>query len=184
MEVAFPINKLIKLGLTPDEFSICKLLDEGKTGLLRELAKLKGDSFNDNIKKLNDLGYINYNTIGNIIEIKNLTITKEFKKLVSFSDPFTELYNNFPVSVIRPEGKRDQLRVLKRKCNVLYMKVLKSNPLLHDHILACLEYEKQDKQKTGHMGYFKRLYNWIETREWEKYEDKLNEFTNATISQL
>jgi hypothetical protein len=182
MEIAFPINKLIREGLTPDEFSICMLLDQGKTGLLRELAKLKGESFYENLKRLNNLNYIEYNTIGNIVSIKDITLKEDFKKLIAFDDPFVELYNKYPVRANRPNGGMDYLRQNKNKCKIKYAKLLKNNPLLHAHILACLSVEKKERQQKGTLGYFKRMYNWLESREWEKYEDKLKEFTETTIS--
>lgn len=180
MEITFPINKLLKNGLTPDEYSICLLLESKKFGLLREFVKLKGNSFYDNIKRLNGLEYITYNTIGNIVEIKDITLTNNFKKLISFEDPFLELYNKFPVKVIRPNGKEDLLRISKNKCKIKYEKILKNNPLIHDHILECLDVEIKDKKSTSSMGYFKRLYNWLENKEWEKYEDKLHTIPNES----
>lgn len=183
MEIRFPINKLLKEKLTPDEYSICILLEEGKTGLLKELAVLKGNSFYDNIKRLNDLEYINYNTIGNIVDIKNITLTDKFKKLTSFEDPFLELYQAFPKSSTRPDGNKDYLRTNKNKARIKYLRVIRNNPLMHEHILKCLSFEKKKRLKEGSMGYFKRLYNWIETEEWTKYEEYIEDFTNATNPQ-
>jgi hypothetical protein len=174
MEVTFPINKLLKLGLTPDEYSICLLLEHGKYGLLKDLVKLKDKAFYDNVKKLNELGYIKYNTIGHIVDVKDITITEEFKKLVAFKDLFQELYNLYPIKVKRPEGEYDYLRQRKNKAKTKYNKIINKDPMLHDHILECLEYEIKLKKDTNSMGYFKRMYNWLEDREWEKYEDKLH----------
>lgn len=159
---------------------ICLLLENKKTGLLKGFVKLKGMTFYDNIKRLNSLGYVNYNTIGNIIDIKDITLTDKFKKLIAFEDPFLELYNKFPVKVIRPNSKEDLLRVSKNKCRIKYQKLIKSNPLIHEHILECLDYEIKQKKKTSSMGYFKRLYNWIENREWEKYENELHTIPNSS----
>lgn len=183
MEISFPINKLLRAGLTPDEYSICMLLNSNKLGLLREFVKLKGETFYDNIKNLNILGYVDYNTIGNIVDIKDITLTNKLQKLLSFGDPFMELYEKFPVKVKRPDGKTDLLRVNKSKCRLKYTKLIKSDPMLHEHILECLDHEIKHRKERSSTGYFRRMYNWIETREWEKYEESLHGITNKKIPQ-
>lgn len=177
MEVSFPINKLLKNGLTADDYTICALLSEKKYGLLKDYATLKGMSFYDNVKKLKEHGYIHYNTISDIVPVKEITVTKDYNKLISFKDFFTELYNEYPIKVARPDGKVDLLRVHKAKCRIKYTRVINKNPMTHEHIIDCLRHEIKLKEKDGSMGYFKRLYNWLETKEWEKYEDEVHTIT-------
>jgi len=163
------------MGLTADDYTICMLLVEGKYGLLKIMHKLVGDYMHERLSKLVKEGYLSFNGLGTIMPIKELKVTEKFKSLLSVDDPFEELYNNYPTSIIRPDGKKDYLRSDKAKCRIRYKKITDKNALYHKYILECLNKEIQDKEKSQSMGYFKRLINWIDGEEWKKYEDDSKE---------
>lgn len=174
MIVNFPINKLLEKGLTADDYSIALLLKEGKFGLLDKYAKLSNNSFFESLGRLKEKGYIIYNTIGNIIPIREAKITDNFIDILSNGDDFDEFYNTFPIKVIRKGGNTDYLRTNKNKCRIKYKKVVKNNLMVHDHIMDCLKLEIENRTSRNNMSYMKKMENWLEKEEWKTiYEYKI-----------
>lgn len=170
MQVTFVLNTLLSKGLTADDFTILMLLQENKLLTLKKYEKLIKDKFTQHLIKLKKLDYLDYNEP---IVFENIKTTSKFLELISGEDLFEQLYNSYPVIAIRPDGKKDSLRSNRAKCKLKYLKLVKNNKILHDHILDCLEYEKDLKHKTGYTGYYLRLYNYLEKEEWKKYENNL-----------
>lgn len=181
MNIAFPINIILRKGLTADDYTICLLLLEKKYGLLKEMYKIIGNNFYERIKILIENEYLHFYGIGNIMPLKEIIVTEKFKNILKNTDLFEELYNKFPVKVTRPEGKEDYLRTDKNKCRIKYNKLTNKNALLHDHMIQCLEYEVDLRSKLGTMGYFKQMRNWLDSEEWKKYEEKLNINMEETV---
>lgn len=44
---------------------------------------------------------------------------------------------------------------------------------MHEHIMDCLEYEIDDKMRTGKMGYMKTMWKWLTQHEWETFEEQM-----------
>ena len=86
---------------------------------------------------------------------------------------FDRFYEVFPVYVTRPDGTKGYLRANVNKCRKEY--IIGKSKAMHDHIMACLRYEIDDKMRTGKMGYMKTMWKWLTQHEWECYEEQMND---------
>lgn len=184
MNITFPINELLKKGLTAEDYTIASLIKEGKFGLLKTYIELLGNTFYTSLKRLKKLGYIEYNTVGDIIPVRESKITDKFIELTLKGDSFEEFYDAYPVSTHRPDGKYDYLRRNKIKSKTKYKKVVKNNLMIHDHIMDCLRWEINNREKFGSMAYMKQMSNWLDNEEWKIVEDLRRKIeNNKTMSQ-
>lgn len=167
MNVTFPINKLLERGLTADDYSIALLLKEGKYGLLKDYIKICGMKFYESLKRLKELGYVEYSTIGDIIPIKEAKVTEEFVDITLNGDNFEEFYDLYPVKTTRPDGKVDYLRRDKAKCKTKYKRITKNNLMIHDFIMDCLRFDIENRQSRDNMAYMKQMKNWLDGEEWK-----------------
>ena len=87
---------------------------------------------------------------------------------------FDEFYEVFPVYVIRPDGTKGFLRANVNKCRKEYNRIIGKSKAMHNHIMACLRYEIDDKMRTGKIGYMKTMWKWLTQHEWECYEEQMN----------
>ena len=130
-----------------------------------------------NEEEIQDL--INRNII--VLENTNNTIiynlTDSTKAIVETkaSTMFDEFYNTFPVYVMRPDGTRGFLRSNINKCRNEYNHIVGKSLAMHQHIMDCLRYEIDDKMNTGKIGYMKTMWKWLTQREWECYEEQLEQ---------
>lgn len=102
------------------------------------------------------------------------TPTKTLKSLLSKKvDYFDELYNAYPIYVVRTDGIKSFLRSNVNKCRQIYNQITGRSSVMHEHIMNCLAYELDQKTTTGKMGYMKTMYRWLTNHEWEAYEEQL-----------
>lgn len=87
---------------------------------------------------------------------------------------FNEFYEVFPVYVTRPDGTKGFLRANINKCRKEYNRIIGKSKAMHNHIMACLRYEIDDKMRTGKIGYMKTMWKWLTQHEWECYEEQMN----------
>lgn len=113
------------------------------------------------------------------VEKANKTAYKETDYLVNilttegqFFDQFKELY---PKVVVRPDGTKGFLQGNSKKCRTLYNKIVKNNPVMHKHLMNCLQYEIDNKMITGKIGYMKTMWKWLTNSEWEIYEEQVTD---------
>ena len=94
---------------------------------------------------------------------------------------FDEFYDLFPVYVTRPDGTKGFLRSNINKCRKEYNRIIGKSKAMHEHIMACLKYEIDDKMQTGKLGYMKTMWKWLTQHEWETIEEqmKLEEPVNS-----
>jgi hypothetical protein len=173
MNITFNLNTIVKQGLSADDFTICMLLKDRNLLSLKKYDKILEGTLYKKLQKIKNLGFIRFMGIGDMPPLESIQTTLKFLELISQGDMFEELYNSYPSHVTRPDGKKDYLRSGKVKAKIKYLKLVKDNKTLHDHILACLRYELEQKEKTGSMMYMKRLLNWITEEEYMKYENYL-----------
>jgi hypothetical protein len=102
-----------------------------------------------------------------------ITPLDSFLKLVARGDKFEELAALFPSVVTRPDGSSDYLKVDLAKSKREYEKLVKKDLALHNHILKCLAYEINLREKENKLMYMKRLPNWITSEEWKSYEERM-----------
>ena len=87
---------------------------------------------------------------------------------------FDEFYEVFPVYVIRPDGTKGFLRANVNKCRKEYNRIIGKSKAMHEHVMACLRYEIDNKMQTGKIGYMKTMWKWLTQHEWECYEEQMN----------
>jgi len=122
-----------------------------------------------------------------VVETTTSTTYKASEKLLSIvkenTTAFEELYELFPVYVIRPDGTKGFLRSNINKCRKEYNKKIGRSKALHNHIMDCLRLEISNKMSTGKMSYFKTMWKWITQEEWEVIEEQLKDETPSLESK-
>ena len=53
---------------------------------------------------------------------------------------------------------------------------------IQDHIIKCLKYEIEYREKTGNLKYMKRMVTWLSAHEWESFEDQIDDLGNITFN--
>lgn len=118
-----------------------------------------------------------------IQEIDNSTIIKLTPKFFELTkvdkSNFDQFFDEYPIYVDRPDGTKGFLRSNLNKCRKEYNRITGRSKAMHEHIMNCLRFEKQQKAMTGKLGYMKTMWKWLTQREWEIYEDQMNMITNT-----
>ena len=96
---------------------------------------------------------------------------------------FIEFYDEFPISVTRPDGTKDYLRNNKERARLVYNRIVKS-PAKHKEVMDCLKFEKEYRRINNAEGYMKRMSNWLASAEWETWKEHLNEEKNKPTQVL
>jgi hypothetical protein len=102
-----------------------------------------------------------------------------FIKQISNGNFFEELYNAYPVKVIRDGGISDYLRTERYNSSKLYEMIVARNQSKHEHILKCLQYEVNHRESEGSMRYMKRMYKWLLSKEWKSFEERIGDTDNV-----
>ena len=175
-KMIFDINYavLVDNNINAHQFIICYLISKGNIEYLQNY--LKKTNSEETIYK--DLAYLvlhgfiedgNYDT-SKAINYLAITVKHNFNKLIAHGDFFDELVLKFPFMINRPDGTQDFLRTNLKSSRLYYNNLTKNNKGVHDIIMKCLDYEIKEKQRTGKMGYFRRLPKWLEVEEFKNYE--------------
>lgn len=100
------------------------------------------------------------------------------QKLKEFMEPpqdqFDLFYEMYPIYVLRSDGSKSFLRTNKNKCRNLYNIQTGGNQAMCEHINKCLQFEIDKKMKTGSMCYMKTMLKWLQDRQWEVYDEEMN----------
>lgn len=179
-------NILIDLRITAHQYIIAMLLlDKQYDHLEKYLNDTNSyNSFEQDLKNLAARTFVRYNP-SNIYSFNSIVVLPPFMKEMGKYDGFEELYNTYPNTVRRPDGKIDYLRRDKPFCKQVYHLIVKDNKHTHDHIIDMLrkELEYKRKQPNG-FAYMKRLSKWLSEREWENYETLLVNSSPYDYTQL
>ncbi|HSH50592.1 MAG TPA: hypothetical protein VK982_02610, partial [Bacteroidales bacterium] len=100
-------------------------------------------------------------------------VTKKFLDNVIKPDNFDELLSIYPVYVIRSGNNKDYLRTNKDTSKALYKKITSRKKSNHDFIIKCLKYEIETRTAEGSLQYMKKLPNWLKTKEWETWAERM-----------
>lgn len=168
MIIEINTDQLIKSELTPDQFFLSYIIYERAFNTFESMRLYYPKMIEKGLKVLTEKGYIrkNSNRIG-------YTVTDSFLKFVVEVDNFEELLNKFPVYVIRNNGNKDYLRTDRERCKRKYSRITRSKKSKHDFIIKCLEFEKEVRKKENSLGYMKRLPNWLDSKEWETWAERM-----------
>ena len=111
---------------------------------------------------------------------KDYQPTLKFKELIhSKEELFDEFRREYPVKVTRPDGVIDYLRADQDTARRTYALLTKGDKQVHDHILKCLRFELKKRYADNSLNYMKRMNKWLFSREWESYEDEVDDSSSA-----
>ncbi len=146
-----------------------------KEDLLNEYIRIHNKINTGVLTDLIDRGYLLDTGTEKRIFFKNLSITDKFltefnlKETTNFEDLFKELVTHFPKIV--PVGRR--LLGDKATCKALYKKILindnKIDLELHKLIIKCLDYELNERQRSGNLKYLQALVTWLRQKTYDQY---------------
>lgn len=173
MIVEINTEHLIKSGLTANQYLLALLIYERSYTAYTNLKNSFPQIVADDIKELTNKGFIfqSTNRLG-------YTITAEFLVYCSKKDMFDALVERFPIYVIRTDGTKDYLRTDRIRSKRRYDNITRHSKSKHELIMKCLDFELSTREVEGNLKYMKRLPNWLESQEWETWQERLeNEST-------
>ena len=155
------INQLVFLTLVLSDIKVIN----------QDIQKLLSLVNEEEIQELANQGLISINnSTDNQVISKTSKLDELLKEDKTMFDTF---YDQFPVYVIRPDGTKGFLRANVNKCRKEYNRIVGKSKAMHEHIMDCLRYEKDDKMRTGKMGYMKTMWKWLTQHEWETFEEQM-----------
>jgi hypothetical protein len=179
-------DTLLQSKLTAHQFLIALYMSQGKFGDLEAYLEQTSsvERVNSDLDWLWKKGFIMELSFGPATIPTDYQVTRNFLDLISSKeDFFDELYREYPVKVIRPDGATDYLRADRQTSKRIYALFTKGDKQVHDHIMNCLRFELRKRRASNSLNYMKRLTKWLSSREWESYEDEVNESSAATNNE-
>jgi hypothetical protein len=166
MTIEMNIEYLLKNKITANQFLVLQLILEKQDDRLGKFKEVIGeDEYAKIIESLILIGFL-------IKENDKLQVTKECLRTFKGKGYFEELYLKFPVSVVRPDGKRESLRTARKQCERKYRNLAKRKDT-HEHILKCLEFEIKERTINDTLKFMKKMPNWLSSEVWKEYEEKM-----------
>ena len=168
MVIEINIQSLIDGELTPNQFTILKVLFEKKIEIAKTI--LKAQSYTEDIKVLLTKQYLlKFDREGYLVN------TSKCLKLFGLTESsFWELFSSYPMKVPARNGGYRPLRAASPDakdaeiCKKRYDKVIKTKEM-HDFVIECLNAELAVRRKTDSMQFMQELSVWLNQRTWEKY---------------
>jgi hypothetical protein len=163
MVIELDTNKLITMGLSPDEYVF--LLMSNSNASIQEL-------------KLNvDLDLLQTNGWVKLGEDDQVIIRDKFETdtVSDFDQMWAGLLSRFPIKVINQGSVRilrakDASSKANEKAKSKYKKVVGTDKTKHERILNCLERELDLRRRGNGLGYMQMLETWVNNHSWEKYD--------------
>lgn len=181
MIVTIDTDKMFKLGITPDEYTLLQLIQNKALVSAKRLIQKTPTLTSSTLDKLVEKRLIhNSNPLG-VIGVDHIMLRNTFIGEVKKDDFFEELLLEFPGMVLRPDGTKDYLKTDLNKCRKLYIQLVKKDDVLHKQIMECLRLEVIERNATNKMGYMKRLHRWLDSEEWKIWQQKLGDSAIETI---
>lgn len=164
------LNQLIFLSLLLDK-------NQNSNQNVRKIVSLIS---NDEITDLISQELITSKQVGNSISYQG---TEKLKKLVEPIKAYFDLFFDvYPVYAIRPNGMKDYLRTNVNKCRKLYDTYVGNSSDMASHLLECLLYEIDKKQREGKMSYMKTMWRWLQDHQWEAVEEEMRDVAQQQTS--
>jgi hypothetical protein len=185
MMLEVSLDTLTRGKITAHQFLVGKLIFNRKFKELEEYLELT-DSFKSidgDLNYLFKIGFINHVEYNAPKDLKLIQIFSLFMKIITGDDMFEELYQAYPVKVVRDNGISDYLRAERYNSEKLYDFVVSDNKSKHEHILKCLRYEVNHREQEGSMRYMKRMYKWLQIQGWKSYEERIGNTDSAQIGK-
>lgn len=183
MIIEFSVALLEELNLTPNEFFIVNLIKKKEFDLLKKFLKnnYNIEQIEQLYKKLYELQYLTSTSfVLDYYDFSNCKVGNVLHSKLKSDNIWEEFLEAYPSSVIRTDGVLDYLRTDQKTCRMNYIKITRGNLANHKHILKCLNFEVDKRNKDGSMKFMPRMSKWLNQEAWKSYEDEINK-SNAII---
>ena len=177
MIIEYSVALLEQLKLTPNEFFIITLIKHKEFDLLERFLKenYTRDESENAFRKFISLKYLTSTSyLKNSYDYSVCKLGNELNSKLKTDDIFEEFLEAYPSSVIRTDGVIDYLRTDQKSCKLLYIKTTKNSRSSHEHILKCLNFEVEKRNRDGSMKFMPRMSKWLTQESWKSYEDEIN----------
>lgn len=175
MIVTIDVEKMFKLGITPDEYTLLQLIQNRALVTARKLLQKIPTLTTATLEKFVEKRLIHNTNKPGEMDVSRIMLRNTFIGEVKKDDLFEELLLEYPGKITRPDGTTDYLKVDLNKSRKLYGQLVKKDELLHKQIMECLKFEIRERTRTNKMSYMKRLYKWLITEEWKGWQLQLGE---------
>ena len=182
MIIEINTETLTEIGITADDFLYLYLLHASNYDLVKEL-RLKPNTKALQTKDLVKLGE----------DLEDHIIRQEFLDLfqASFDQMWSELLSHFPLKV-SAKGSDRILRAKSANSKANYKAMQKYKSIIgtdktkHTRIVKCLINELAFRRKADSFGFMKMLQTWVNSYEWENYEnlDGTEETTSTQVRRI
>lgn len=181
MVVTIDVDKMFKMGLTPDEYLLLQLIQNHALVTAKKLVTKMSTLTTSTLERLVAKRLIHNSNQPGEMDVSRIMLRNTFIGELKKDELFDELVKEFPGTIIRPDGTKDWLKTDLNKCRKLYTALVKHDEVLHNNVMACLRLEKFERNRTGKMSYMKRLPNWINSQEWDSWKERLLDSHVETI---
>lgn len=171
MTIEMNLDYLFKNKMTANQFLVLQLILEKRDDRLKEVAEVIGVvEYSKIIKALVAMEFLLM--FSEDEETAGYEVTQKALSTFKGKGHFEEFHMLYPVSVVRPDGKRESLRTAKKSCSTKYNRLAKRRDV-HENIMKCLEFEIQERTKDGSLMYMKKMPNWLSSEAWKEWEEKM-----------
>lgn len=184
MVIDISLALLNKLKLNPNEFLLMELLKRKEYLAAADFLKenYTMSQADELFLKLNSLGYFTSNSyVENSYGYANVKVSTTYRSLVKTDDMFDEFVEEYPKSVIRTDGTTDYLRTDLKTAKLYYIKATRGLRSVHEHLLECLKFEVEERQKDGSIKFMPRISKWLNSQAWTTYQDRLMDARDNSI---
>lgn len=173
MEIHVAIEALIKHNISVSQYLFCIALLNNESLLYREYASNIKDLSTTELEDLVGKGWIDVTDADKALAFSNLEVSSKFKKAfaIDSEDSFSEFWELYPKRT--PNGRI--LKSNRRKMEEKYLKLIRSNPGLHDTILSSLRKEVVHRTRYDQVNFWPMMDTWLNNRRWEDYSEESNE---------
>lgn len=181
MVVDIDINKLIKLGISAEEYFLLRGVQKRGYASLERYYRHNPAPSDEMLKSLVKKKLIHDANKGKEFSPRNIIVRSNFiSDTKNTLNLFNELYNLYPTKVTRPDGSVDYLRTDKTRCRRSYAAKLKDGTAIHENVMECLKFEIQQRESEGSLSYMKRLPKWLASEEWLTWDERRNDNIELT----
>jgi hypothetical protein len=184
MIVTIDTDKMFKLGITPDEYTLLQLIQNHALISAKKLIQKTPTLTSSTLDKLVEKRLIHNSNPKGEMDVCRIMLRNTFIGVIAKDDYFEELLLEYPGKVVRPDGTNDYLKTDLNKCRKLYTQLIKKDEVLHKQIMECLKLEVRERNRTGKIGYMKRLPKWLLSEEWKTWQLQLGENTSIEAIDL
>jgi hypothetical protein len=174
---------LINNKLSANQYLIMTLILADKQSILKDYFLINNvdiDEMHKDFATLHIKGLVDGYILGTY-DLTNVKPTQYLRSLLTSDDLFKEFLYTFPMKVVRSDGTQDYLRTDQTKAKTLYLAYTRGKKSIHEHILKCLKHEIAYRESNNSMQYMKRIVTWLNSKEWESFEDQIDDLTNINF---